>query len=131
MRSVRTAFPILLLGVLGWAGTAAAAPPSAADVARIEPVFGNTVVSTYTNGQTAKLWLERDGSYTGEGRKGGASSGRWSLKPDQICLKQSTPIPIPFAFCTPLPQASLAAGWSTKAVTGDQIQVHIAPGNGG
>ncbi len=72
----RFATAILLLAV---------ASPAVADQ-RLEPAFANTIVSTYPDGRTAKLWLERDGAYRGQSRKGtgrrGPASGlsaAWSL----------------------------------------------------
>jgi hypothetical protein len=50
-----------------------AAPAPAAGVA---PAFGNTIVSTYPDGRTAKAWLQSDGTYLGEGRRGGRTSGK-------------------------------------------------------
>ena len=116
---------------MAWGESAAAAPPSAEEQTRIDPVFGNTVVSTYANGDKAKLWIERDGTYSGEGRKGNVSTGHWTLKADKICMRQSTPIPVPFSFCTPLPDVPAGVSWTAKAVTGDTIQVKVVKGNGG
>ena len=63
----------------------------------VEPAFGNTIVSTYPDGRTAKVWLQPDGAYLGQGRRGGRSSGRWTLDGDRICLRQSRPFPFPKA----------------------------------
>jgi hypothetical protein len=54
-----TLLAILIAGVAprGWAA-------SGSD---LEAAFGNTIVSTYANGDTAKLWLERNGRYRGSG----------------------------------------------------------------
>jgi hypothetical protein len=93
-----------------------------------EAVFANTVVSTYPDGRTAKLWLERDGGYRGMGRRGKPSSGRWMLKGDQICLKQVRPFRAPFAYCTPLRQGEVGTEWAGKAVTGEPVTIKLVAG---
>lgn len=94
----------------------------------VSAAFGNTIVSTYPDGRTAQLWLAADGSYAAKGRRGGPSGGRWVIKGQKLCLTQSRPIAVPFAFCTPIPPPSMAQGWSGKAATGEQIQMRIRPG---
>lgn len=94
--------------------------------ARLEPAFKGTVVSTYPDGRTGHLWLNRDGTYTGEGRRRKPSSGRWSVEGDQLCLKQKKPFPGPFAYCTPLPPGN--STWTAKAVTGEPITLRVIPG---
>ena len=93
-----------------------------------EAVFSNTVVSTYPDGRTAKLWLERDGVYRGMGRRGKPSSGRWTLKGEQICLKQMRPFPAPFSYCTPLRQGEVGTEWAGKAVTGEAVTIKLVAG---
>ena len=122
MRLIPVLFSIAAAGLC--AGVAVADP----DDSRLEPAFGNTVISTYPDGRTAKLWLQRDGSYTGQGRRGGGSSGRWTVKGDEVCLKQSRPIHAFTSFCTPLPSGGAGGSWAAKAVTGEQIRVRIVKG---
>lgn len=102
------------------AATLAAAPVDAA--------FGNTIISTYPDGRTALLWLQRDGSYSAQGRRRTPSSGRWSIKGEKLCLKQARPVAVPMAFCTPLPPSISASAWPAKAVTGEVVSVRIAAG---
>jgi hypothetical protein len=90
--------------------------------------FGNTVVSTYPDGRTALLWLHSDGTYTAKGRRRTDSSGRWTMKAQQVCLKQSKPIPMPMAFCSVIPENAVGASWSAKAVTGEIVKVKIVRG---
>src|SRR5688572_22130438 len=78
------------------ASTAAAQTAKTADVSA---AFGNTVVSTYPDGRTAKLWIKADGTYTATGRRGKPSSGKWSIKGAKVCLKQQKPTPAPFTYC--------------------------------
>lgn len=106
----------------------ASAQTSAQSAARLQPAFGNTVLSTYPDGRTARLWLQPEGSYRGQGRRGGFSSGRWTVKGQQICFKQSRPLAAPFSHCTPLPKAGAGASWTGKAVTGEPIRLSIVPG---
>ncbi len=106
--------------------TAAKAP--AAGTARLQPAFGKTVLSTYPDGRTARLWLKADGTYRGQGRRGGLSSGRWTLKGERVCFKQQRPRSIPFGHCAPLPAADPGASWTGKAVTGEKIRLQIVAG---
>jgi hypothetical protein len=91
----------------------------------LSPAFEGTIVSTYPDGRTAKLWLAPDGTYTGEGRRKKPSSGRWTLKGEEICLKQVRPFPAPISYCTRLVKGSTQ--WSGKAVTGEPIQITLLP----
>ena len=89
------------------------------------PAFSGTIVSVYPDGRKGKLWLSPDGAYRASGRKGDKSSGHWTLKGGNVCLKQSSPLPVPFAFCTPKPTSTT---WNAKAVSGEPITVHIEKG---
>lgn len=105
-----------------------AVAPMAAVASEATPVtraFGNTVVSTYPDGRTALLWLNKDGTYTAKGRRRTASNGSWSLNSDKVCLKQAKPVAVPFRYCTELPSGQ---SWSAKAVTGEPITVKIVKG---
>ena len=95
---------------------------------KLEPAFGGTIVSTYPDGRTAELWLDRSGGYTAMGRRKDRSSGHWKVSGEKICLKQSRPFPAPFSFCTPLPSGET---WSAKAVTGEPIRVKLVRGRAG
>ena len=119
MRIVR---PVLLaFAFAAPGGLAAAGPP-------IEAAFGNTVVSTFPDGRTQQLWLNRDGGYTAKGRRGQGSSGRWSLKGEEVCLRQLTPFPAPIVFCTPVPPDAATATWTSKAVNGQPIKLKVVRG---
>jgi hypothetical protein len=93
-----------------------------------EAAFTNTVLSTYPDGRVAKLWLERDGTFRGQGRRGKPSSGKWSMKGQQICLKQTRPFPAPFAYCTEVRQGGVGTSWSGKAVTGEPVRIELSAG---
>ena len=102
--------------------------PALAQNAVLEPAFSNTIVSTYPDGRKAKLWLNRDGSYRAQGRRGKPSSGKWTLKGERICLKQSRPIPGPFSYCTAVKRGGVGTKWSGKAVTGEPIRIELTAG---
>ncbi|HEX4180881.1 MAG TPA: hypothetical protein VHY32_08825 [Caulobacteraceae bacterium] len=108
--------------------SAAALLAGAVQASPIDQAFGNTILSTYPDGRTAELWLHPDGSYTAEGRKGDPSSGKWSMKGDKLCLKQSKPSSSIISFCKPAQADQLKSGYTTKAVTGETIQVKLVQG---
>ncbi len=107
-----------------------AAPPAfaATTVADLKPAFSNTIVSTYPDGRTARLWLSADGSYRAQGRRKKPSSGRWTLKGDQICLKQLKPFRAPSSYCTGVKKGGVGTSWPSKAVTGERIKVTVVAG---
>jgi len=96
----------------------AAKEPTALDKA-----FTGTIVSTYPDGRTGKLWMNRDGTFTSLGRRHGRNHGRWSLKGDKVCFKRGV-----FGYCTAMPSDT---AFTTKAVTGETIQVRVVPGRRG
>jgi hypothetical protein len=96
--------------------------------AMLEKAFGSTIVSTYPDGRQGELWLQRDGTYTGSGRRQDRSSGRWQVKGDKLCLKQQKPIPAPFSYCTPLPAEGIEKPWGAKAWTGEAITIKLVKG---
>ena len=99
--------------------------PGAADLA---PAFGNTLLSTYPDGRTARMWLQANGRYEGRGRRGGASSGTWSVRDGQVCFGQRRPIWSPRSFCTPIVRGGVGTKWTARAVTGETIQVELVAG---
>ena len=108
---------------------ALAAPPAVAAVtaADLKPAFSNTIVSAYPDGRKAKLWLNANGSYRAQGRRGKPSSGTWSLKGERICLKQSKPFRAP-TYCTNVVKGGVGTSWASKAVTGEKIRVTVVDG---
>lgn len=120
---MRQPFALVVLSAACLAAPALAAPSP------VDAAFGNTIVSTYPDGRTGELWLQPGGRYTARGRKGDASSGHWKVKAGKLCLSQSSPIPAPFSYCTPLPSGGMDTAWSAKAVTGEPIQVKVVKGH--
>jgi hypothetical protein len=88
------------------------------------------VVTTYPDGRTQLLWLNKDGNYTAKGRRRQDSSGRWSVKGDELCLKQLKPFPAPIVYCTPVPPNAATATWTGKAVNGQPITLQVVRGKG-
>jgi hypothetical protein len=109
---------------------AALAAPSvqASTPADLSPAFANTIVSTYPDGRKAKLWLNSDGTYRAQGRRGKPSSGKWTLKGEKICLKQKKPFAGPFSYCTAIKHGGVGTTWSGKAVTGEPISIQVVAG---
>ena len=119
---------VLLFAAASLALSTASLPAAAQNVSLLEPAFSNTIVSTYPDGRTAKLWLNKDGTYRAQGRRGKPSSGRWTLKGERICLKQSRPVPGPFSYCTGVKRGGVGTSWSGKAVTGEPIKIRLVAG---
>lgn len=97
--------------------TAASKPPA------IDKAFSSTIVSTYPDGRIAKLWMNPSGTFTSMGRRHEYHHGRWRLKGDKVCFRRGL-----FGYCTPIPTES---AFTTKAVTGETIQVRLVPGREG
>lgn len=94
----------------------------------LEAAYAGTVVSTYPDGRTAKLWLEPNGRYRGQGRRGGLSTGTWTLKGERICFRQSRPVPVPISYCTEIVDGGVGTVWSAKAVTGETVRMQLIAG---
>lgn len=97
--------------------TAAASPQSSA----LKKAFTGTIVSTYPDGRTADLWLNPNGTFVSIGRNHDRTTGRWGLRGEKVCFTR-----LVFTWCTKMPNG--VAPFTTKAVTGETIQVRLAPG---
>jgi hypothetical protein len=101
----------------------------AADLARVALAFGNTVVSTYADGRSQKIWLHPDGSWNGLSRKGSPLAGRWQLKGEKVCLRQSSPPTLPINYCTAFPEHSqLGMQWPSRDAVGTPIRLSLQKG---
>ncbi len=116
--------PLALFGPFAGLILLCGAAPSPVDAA-----FGQTIVSTYPDGRTSELYLQSDGTYTARGRRGDPSSGHWKVGDNKLCLTQSSPLAVPFDYCTPIPSGGLHTAWSAKAVTGEAIRVKLVKGH--
>jgi hypothetical protein len=123
LRVLRLAARTVVAGYAAFAGLNA----QAADVASVAPAFGNTVVSSYPDGTSQKIWLHPDGSWEGVSRKGVELAGHWRLKGDKVCLRQSKPPTLPISFCTQVP-ATPEAQWASKDVMGRPIVISLMKG---
>jgi hypothetical protein len=102
--------------------------PAGDKEAVLERAFGSTIVSTYPDGRQGELWLRKDGTYAAAGRRLDRSSGTWQVKGEKLCMKQKSPFPAPFSFCTAIPTAGIEKSWSGKAFTGETISIRLVKG---
>jgi hypothetical protein len=123
------ALRIALGGWAAFAGLNAQAAVDAKAAAGVAPAFGNTVLSVYPDGRTQKVWLHEDGTWDGLSRRGNALSGKWTVKADKLCLKQSRPPTLPISFCTVLPR-DLHPGvtLTSKDLAGTPIHLKLLKG---
>ena len=126
MRNPQTLLtPGLAAGLIVLAIPAAAASPDP------DAAFKNTFVSTYADGTTESIWLDRDGVYHSDGKRG-KSDGHWRVTGGKLCLKQSHPFPVPFSFCSPTrDNVTVGSKWSSKSYTGEMVQVTMVAGRPG
>ena len=101
----------------------------AADLGRLAAAFGNTVMTLYPDGRTQKIWLHPDGNWDGIGRDGRALAGRWNLKADKVCLRQSKPATLPISYCTAFPaDPQVGVTWTSKDFGGTPIRLTVVRG---
>lgn len=120
---------IATLAILVAAAGAVTAKPQGEGIAKIQGAFGNTITETFPDGRTSRVWLARDGSYTGEGRRHDRSSGRWSVRGTRLCFKQTHPFVFGYTFCTPIPDVGMGQSWTARAPTGERITVKVVEGH--
>lgn len=121
---------ILLLIPAAALAAAACAAHAADPTSRMSAVFGNTVMSIYDDGRSQKVWLKEDGTWTGLSRRGHPLAGKWSIKGDQVCLRQSRPPTLPISFCRRFPDDP-EKGLDTKDVMGAHIHLKLVKGHVG
>lgn len=121
---LKLAASALAAGCVAFAGLSVqAAEPS------VEAAFGNTVVSTYPDGTSQKIWLHPNGSWTGIARNNGPLAGSWSMRGEKVCLKQAKPPTLPVAYCTALPSNSQpGVQWASRDVAGRAITLSLKKG---
>ena len=123
----RTLFLIPAAAALTLAASALTA--QAADPAsRVATAFGNTVLSIYPDGRSQKIWLQPDGTWTGLSRRGIALAGKWTVKGEKVCLRQSKPPTLPFSFCQNFP-SDPEKGIDAKDLTGTPIHLKLVNGH--
>ena len=101
----------------------------AGEHANVTAAFGNTVLSTYADGTSQKIWLRPDGRWDGLSRRNAPLAGTWSVRGDKVCLRQSKPPTLPVAYCTALPaQAAAGAQWTGRDMGGRSITLSLTRG---
>jgi hypothetical protein len=125
MRKVR----MLIRTAVALAASFTALNAQAADLSRLATAFGNTIMSIYPDGRTQKIWLHPDGQWDGIGRKGQALAGKWTLKGDRVCLRQTKPPTLPFSYCSAFPEdAHVGVTWTSKDFVGTPIRLTVVKG---
>jgi len=108
---------------------AVGAAPAATATGGLAEAFGNTVKATYPDGRFQRYWFKADGTWRAIGRRGTASSGRWTQAGERVCLKQTKPFAGPFKYCTQFPDsARLGASWPAKDAGGGKITLSLVKG---
>lgn len=125
---VSTISVIIRAGAAGYAAFAAL-NAQAAEPPPVAAAFGNTVVSSYPDGTSQKIWLHADGTWNGISRKNTELSGHWTQRGDKVCMRQSHPPTLPISYCTPLPASSQpGVRWTGRDVAGRQITLSLVKG---
>jgi hypothetical protein len=118
----------LRLSVLA-AACALAVPAQASDPPTLSKAFGNTVLAIYPDGRAQQIWLHEDHTYDALGRRGAPSSGRWTLKDEMVCFRQSRPLPLPFKYCTSFPSnGDFGVTWEGRDFSGVPIRLTLQRG---
>src|SRR3954462_8648351 len=99
---MRKAYTLIRI-VLAASVSLAALNAQTSELSRVAAAFGNTVMSIYPDGRTQKIWLHPDGLWDGLGRDGKPLAGKWTVKSDKVCLRQTRPPTLPFSYCTAFP----------------------------
>jgi hypothetical protein len=120
--------PALYTAFVGLNGQAAT-PSSAEGAKGIAAAYGNTVKAVYPDGRFQRYWFDADGTWRAVGRRGTASSGKWTVKGEKVCLRQSKPFPSPVKYCTDFPSGGrLGSSWPSKDAGGGGIKLMLVKG---
>lgn len=107
----------------------AALNAQAFELSRVAAAFGNTVMSIYPDGRTQKIWLHPDGLWDGVGRDGRPLAGKWTLKGEKVCLRQTRPPTLPFSYCTGFPDdPHVGVTWTSRDFGGTPIRLTVVKG---
>jgi hypothetical protein len=99
-------------------------------------VYGNTIVMAY-KGETTKLWIYTDGTFTGESSKGQKFSGKWALKENNTKFCTTSDLPANAPTDTPAPKESCFAFegghkvgdvWEQTEANGEKKTIEIKAG---
>ncbi|MFC3067916.1 hypothetical protein [Phenylobacterium soli] len=120
---------MLIRTALAAAVSLAALNAQASELSRVAAAFGNTVMSIYPDGRTQKIWLHPDGVWEGVGRNGQALAGKWTMKNEKVCLRQTKPPTLPFSYCTGFPDdPHIGVTWTSKDFSGTPIRLTVLKG---
>lgn len=117
------------LFAMGFAGAAMADDMAGA--------YGNTVVVTNAKGESYKLWIKDDGTFSGESAKGEKFTGKWALKENNTKYCSTADLPADAPKDTPAPKEACSefkgphkAGdkWEQNDAEGQPITVEIKAG---
>ncbi|HKR88099.1 MAG TPA: hypothetical protein VJS38_07970 [Phenylobacterium sp.] len=101
----------------------------AAEPGAVSAAFGNTVISSYPDGTSQKIWLHADGTWNGVSRRNAPLAGKWTLRGDKVCMRQTAPPTLPISYCTPIPASSQpGAQWAGRDVAGRAITLSLMKG---
>ncbi|HEX8233605.1 MAG TPA: hypothetical protein VF559_09720 [Caulobacteraceae bacterium] len=103
----------------------------AAVPAWMEPAFGNTVVTTYPSGKSTKLWIDRSGGFELLRSTGKRHYGRWTVKGERICFKQTKPIALPISHCQARIAGGIGSRWPGKSIGGESVTNVLVAGQAG
>lgn len=119
----RAAAAVSAISLLAFGSLAQATPVG------LTAAFGNTVKARYPDGRYQRYWFKADGTWDAIGRRGKPSSGKWTAKGDNVCLKQTKPFAAPLKYCTTFPgEGGPGAKWAGKSAGGDPIQLSVVKG---
>ncbi len=120
---------LLSIALAGLGAACLAASAQAAEPRGLQAAFGNTVKALYPDGKAQRLWFKADGTWEAVGRRGKWSAGKWSIKDDRVCLKQSKPFPAPFKYCTEFPaNGGPGVMWTSRDMNGEPIRLTVVRG---
>lgn len=101
----------------------------AASLEDLKAAFGNTVLALYPDGRSQRIWLKADGTYEAVGRSGRPSAGKWSIRGERVCLKQSRPFWAPISYCTAFPSGGdVGVTWTGRDLKGVPIRLTLVKG---
>ena len=96
--------------------------------AEMRDAYGNTVMSTYPDGNWVKHWFNPDGTYEAHFWDGRHLNARWTAQGEQVCLTEIRPRMLLPRFCTPMVQAGIGQTWTSRDPLGRRVQNRLVAG---
>jgi hypothetical protein len=115
-----------LVATLAGVAVVLAAVPASADT--WSGAYGNTINATYTDGRTAKVYVEADHTYSIKLPNGTVLKGRWADAGGQSCFTLTDPPQAPGAKtpCFPVKEYKVGDTFSGEDSTGKFTSVIVA-----